>query len=170
MKRRAVVIFALFACISVVLPTFATAKISVKRHENFIQKIIKSIFNSEKKENQNNENKKSAGDCEIVITSPVRGWLHIFGRPIIPYGKTAIIGSTVVVKGWAKNINMLECLIEDTKTGEIVFRETKARTPFGTGPFSFTFRGVKRGDYLIIVWEGAGFAPTAQDTLQIKVL
>lgn len=151
MKRKIIPVFAISIAIVILLPILSNA-VEIRRDV----------------QDKKDDSIKPFSGSEIRITMPRRGWLHIFGRPILPYGKTVIIGSTLYVRGYAQNINLLECLIKDLRTGKIKHRQSKS--DFGTGSFSFTFRGVKRGDYLIIVWEGAGFAPTAQDTLQIKVL
>lgn len=130
--------------------------------------VFGTAFEIGNKKDDNKNEIKPIGDHEINITYPREGWLHIIGIPVIPLGKTLIIGHVVNIIGYATNINNLECIVKDVKTGEIVYRESN--TYFGTGQFKFTWNEIKKGDYCITVWEGTGFAPSAEDTINVKVL
>ncbi len=164
MPKKTSITIALLLTISILLPIFATAaEIGNIKTGDF----IRTADYKERKENNQNEI-KPIGDPEIKIIFPKRGWLQIFGIAIIPYGKTLVIGSVLNIVGYAANINKLECIIKNVKTGDIVYRESIGN--FRTGQFTFTWDEAKRGYYQITVWEAAGFAPSAQDILNVKVL
>lgn len=151
MRRKMLSAVAIFVSIAMLLPVISKAMIETQ--DNF---------------QGARNNKGSLSDSLIKINLPKRGYLHVFGRPIMPYGKTVIVGSTVIIQGYARNINLLECQIINLKTGEIVYKNSKDR--FGSGSFSFTWLNARKGNYKITVWEGYGFAPSAHDEISIIVL
>lgn len=156
MCKKIVVILAVLALLALPISSYALAS-----NKNDLD----SIKESPKNENTKNGT-RSIGNAKITITLPRKGWIHVCGKPVMYYGKTIWIGSTIVyIKGYAESINLLECIVKNSR-GDEVYRSSISN--FGTGSFSFSWKA-KRGDYTIIVWEGHGGFPSAYDSVYLKV-
>lgn len=158
MYKKLTMILALIAAVVLTIPSV----VSVELQLGDASPISKEPAAGDSKQNGSNP----ILNARIEIINPRKNWIHVLGIPVVPYVKTIILGAgSLYIKGYAENINLLECIIEDLN-GRQVYREGKNN--FGTGYFSFKWSS-KRGQYKITVWEGLGAFPSAMDTVNVII-